>query len=73
MGGVRWPTQLWPLMAAGPRTCVMLTASPLRGTATLTVSPISSARRRQTGRLSPDRSRRAVAAPASRTTPNPSR
>ncbi|MFC7588671.1 hypothetical protein ACFQYP_36920 [Nonomuraea antimicrobica] len=70
---MRWPTQLWPLMAAGPRTWLMLTVSPSRGTAMLTVSPTCSARRRHTGRLSRDRSSWAVAAPASRTTPNPSR
>ncbi|MFC7105803.1 hypothetical protein ACFQQB_38500 [Nonomuraea rubra] len=70
---MRCPTQLWPLIAAGPRTWLTLTASPPRPTAMLTVSPIASASRRHTGRLSRDRSSCAVAAPASRTTPKPSR
>lgn len=62
--GVSWPTQLNAVTAPGPRTWYRLIAYCSCITARFTVSPISSARRSQTGRLCWVMSMRPVTAPA---------
>ena len=69
--GVRWPVQFCVVIAAAPRAWLMLIATPSSAMAMFTVSPSSSASERQLARPSFARSIRPVAAPASRTMPNP--